>query len=139
MRGSETKNLRGFWQLKTCFLGFLLTQNRFLPTQNRKPPSTGDVKPSKLKKADFIENIDFRKFFFRKFGFVPVRKNKKAAFRRKIQFLVPSSDEDRGLTDQDRVPNFPNQRISYTSSRESFSAFVISEKSEIPNFRFCYL
>ena len=72
-------------------------------------------------KPEFIENIDsemafpnryFACFGIREFGFVPVRKNKKAAVRRKIQFLVPSSDEDRG-------PDFPNRPGSCTRLPES--------------------
>ena len=55
--------------------------------------------------------IDISSFFFGSSGIVPVRKNKKAAVRRKIRFLVPSSEYLTSRTDQDRVPDFPNQRI----------------------------
>ena len=62
---------------------------------------------------------------------MPVRKNKKAAVRRNIRILVPSSDQDRG-------PDFPNQRISY-STREEFWVSEVGKKPDFPTFRLCYI
>ena len=43
-------NLRGFCLQKTGFYWYFLSDNRFLLTQNPKPPFTGVIKPSKLRK-----------------------------------------------------------------------------------------
>ena len=105
----------------------------------RLPTFLGYCSNKKSEKTDFIENLESDLPFptwWKKVGSrhiqcdVPIRKNKKAAVRRNIRILVSSSDQDRG-------PDFPNQRISY-STREEFWVSEVGKKPDFPTFRLCY-
>ena len=63
-------------------------------------------------------------YFFGSSRLVPVRKNEKAAVRCEIRFLVPSSD-------QDRVPDFPNQLTVICAIRSTLTMALKANIAEV--------